>query len=222
MSNFTLKASIRNDLGKGASRRLRRANQEVPAIVYGGEKAPQPITVEKTGFYKAIEDEVFFSSVIDLEVEGKKYPVIVRDLQRHPFKPLVTHVDFMRIDAKQEITMHVPLHVVNEDICKGIKDEDGELYLLANDVEISCLPKDLPDHLEIDVAELSVGTVLHLSDLKLPEGVTIVALAREEIHDNAILSISQAKIRDEEDDEATDEAAGEDDKEDKEGDDSAE
>ncbi|HSH48290.1 MAG TPA: 50S ribosomal protein L25/general stress protein Ctc [Halomonas sp.] len=218
MSDFTLKASIRHDLGKGASRRLRRANQEVPAIVYGGEKAPQPITVEKTGFYKAIEDEVFFSSVIDLLVEGKKYPVIVRDLQRHPFKPLVTHVDFMRIDASQEITMHVPLHVVNEDICKGIKDEDGELYLLANDVEISCLPKNLPDYLEVDVADLSVGDVLHLSDLKLPEGVTVLALAREEVHDNAILSISQAKIRDEEEDEdveETDEAAeGEEDKED--------
>ncbi|MGO2133306.1 MAG: 50S ribosomal protein L25/general stress protein Ctc [Halomonas sp.] len=200
MSDFTLSVSIRNDLGKGASRRLRRENKEVPAIVYGGDKAPQAITLEKTGFYKAIEDEAFFSSVIELKMDGKKYPVIVRDLQRHPFKPLVTHVDFMRIDAKQEITMHVPLHVANEDICKGIKDEDGELYLLANDVEISCLPKDLPDYLEIDVAELSVGAVLHLSDIKLPEGVTIVALAREDVHDNAILSISQAKVRGEEED----------------------
>ncbi|WP_027967542.1 50S ribosomal protein L25/general stress protein Ctc [Halomonas halocynthiae] len=213
MSNFILNASIRNDLGKGASRRLRRENKEVPAIVYGGDKAPQAITLEKTGFYKAIEDEAFFSSVIDLEVDGKKYPVVVRDLQRHPFKPLVSHVDFMRIDAKQEITMHVPLHVANEETCKGIKDEDGELHLLANDVEISCLPKDLPDYLEVDIAELSVGAVLHLSDLKLPAGVTIVALAREEVHDNAILSISQAKVRDEEDDADAGESAAEEGKE---------
>ena len=133
------------------------------------------------------EGGAFFSSVIDLDLDGKKYPVVVRDLQRHPFKPLVTHVDFMRIDAKQEITMHVPLHVANAETCKGVKDEDGELHLLTNDVEISCLPKDLPDYLEVDVAELSVGAVLHLSDISLPKGVTIVALAREEVHDNAIL-----------------------------------
>ena len=139
MSDFTLNASVRNDLGKGASRRLRRANLEVPAIVYGGDQAPQPISVEKSAFYKAIEQEVFFSSVINLVIDGKSEQVVVRDLQRHPFKPLVTHADFLRVDATHEITINVPLHVLGEERSKAIKDNGGELHVLANEVQISCL-----------------------------------------------------------------------------------
>ncbi|MGS2744084.1 50S ribosomal protein L25/general stress protein Ctc [Halomonas sp. LS-001] len=206
MSDFTLKADIRHDLGKGASRRLRRANQQVPAVVYGGTQEPQSISVEKTAFYKAIEDESFFSSVITLDIEGKKQQVVVRDLQRHPFKPLLTHADFLRVDATHEITMNVPLHVTGEDVCVGIKDQDGELHVLANEVAISCLPKDLPDYLEIDISAAEVGTTLHLSDLKLPAGVTSVDLSHGEDHDNAILSVSKMKVRgsDEDEDEAAD------------------
>ncbi|WP_328717211.1 50S ribosomal protein L25/general stress protein Ctc [Halomonas elongata] len=195
MSDYILTASVRNDLGKGASRRLRRANEQVPAIIYGGDKAPEAIAVDKTHFYKSIEEEAFFSSVITIEVEGKPQQVVVRDLQRHPYKPLVTHADFMRIDATHEITMRVPLHVVNEESCKGIKDEGGELHVLSNEVEVSCLPKDLPDYLEIDIAEVTLGTTLHLSDLKLPAGVTLVALTHGEDHDNAVLSVTQPKTR---------------------------
>ena len=212
MSDFTLNAEIRHDLGKGASRRLRRANQQVPAVVYGGTKEPQSISVEKNGFYKAIEDESFFSSVITLDVEGKKQQVVVRDLQRHPFKPLVTHADFLRINAKEEITMNVPLHVSGEDTCVGIKDQDGELYVLANDVAISCLPKDLPDYLEIDISAVEVGTTLHLSDLHLPTGVTSVDLSHGEDHDTAILSVKKKQefTEEEEDGEANEgEADGE-------------
>ncbi|SEK57734.1 50S ribosomal protein L25/general stress protein Ctc [Halomonas daqiaonensis] len=201
MSDYTLNASVRNDLGKGASRRLRRANEQVPAIIYGGEQAPQPIAVDKTSFYKALEDEAFFSSLINLQVDGKAQQVVVRDLQRHPYKPLITHADFLRVDATHEITMRVPLHVEGEDKCTGIKDEGGELHVLANDVEISCLPKDLPDFLEIDITEVALGTTLHLSDLTVPAGVTIVALTHGEDHDNAILSISKPKIRETEEDE---------------------
>ncbi len=136
--------------------------------------------------------------------------MVVRDLQRHPYKPLVTHADFMRIDATHEITMRVPLHVVNEESCKGIKDEGGELHVLSNEVEISCLPKDLPDYLEIDIAEVSLGTTLHLSDLNLPAGVTLVALTHGEDHDNAVLSVTQAKVRgDDSDAEDGDAAEGE-------------
>ncbi|MFG6178334.1 50S ribosomal protein L25/general stress protein Ctc [Halomonas sp. THAF12] len=195
MSDYTLSASVRNDLGKGASRRLRRANEQVPAIIYGGEQAPQPISVDKTSFYKAIEEEAFFSSVITLQLDGKAQQVVVRDLQRHPYKPLVTHADFMRIDATHEITMRVPLHVVNAETAKGVKDEGGELHVLANEVEVSCLPKDLPDYLEIDVADVALGTTLHLSDLSLPAGVTVVELTHGEDHDHAVLSITQAKVR---------------------------
>ncbi|PMR78794.1 50S ribosomal protein L25/general stress protein Ctc [Billgrantia endophytica] len=195
MSDFILNASVRNDLGKGASRRLRRENLQVPAIIYGGEKAPQPISVEKAAFYKAIEDESFFSSVLNLVVDGKKEQVVVRDLQRHPYKPLVTHADFLRVDATHEITIRVPLHVVGEEKSKGIKDEGGELHVLSNEIEISCLPKDLPDFLEVDISEILLGTTLHLSDLKVPAGVTLVELSHGADHDNAVLSINKPKVR---------------------------
>ncbi|MEA2120224.1 50S ribosomal protein L25/general stress protein Ctc [Halovibrio sp. HP20-50] len=201
MSDYILKASVRNDLGKGASRRLRRANQQVPAVVYGGEKGAQSISVEKTAFYKAIEDESFFSSVIKLMIEGTEEQVVVRDLQRHPFKPLLIHADFLRVDATHEINMNVPLHVVGEETCVGIKDQDGELHVMANEVAISCLPKDLPDYLEIDISAVELGTTLHLSDLHLPAGVTSVDLAHGEEHDNAILSITKVKVRVDEDEE---------------------
>ncbi|MGY2463147.1 50S ribosomal protein L25/general stress protein Ctc [Vreelandella sulfidaeris] len=201
MSDFILKASVRNDLGKGASRRLRRANQQVPAVVYGGEKGAQSISVEKTAFYKAIEDESFFSSVIKLVIDGKEEQVVVRDLQRHPFKPLLTHADFLRVDATHEITINVPLHVTGEEKCVGIKDQGGELHVLANEVAISCLPKDLPDYLEVDIADVELGTTLHLSDLTLPAGVTSVDLSHGEEHDNAVLSITKVKVRASEEDE---------------------
>jgi len=211
MSDYTLNASVRHDLGKGASRRLRRANEQVPAIIYGGEQTPQPIAVDKTSFYKALEDEAFFSSVIDLHVDGKPQRVVVRDLQRHPFKPLITHADFLRVDATHEISLRVPLHVVGEETCKGIKDEGGELHVLSNEVEVSCLPKDLPDFLEVDISEVELGTTLHLSDLNLPAGVTLVALSHGEDHDNAVLSISKPTVREtEEGEEAGEGEEGED------------
>ncbi|MBS9402014.1 50S ribosomal protein L25/general stress protein Ctc [Halomonas sp. TRM85114] len=210
MSDFTLNARVRHDLGKGASRRLRRANEQVPAIIYGGEQAPEPISVEKTSFYKAIEEESFFSSVLTIQLDGKSQQVVVRDLQRHPYKPLVTHADFLRVDATHEITLNVPLHVVGEEACKAIKDDDGELHILSNDVQISCLPKDLPDYLEVDISELEMGTTLHLSDLKVPAGVTLVDLTHGEDHDNAVLSVTKAKVRvdeDEDEDAEGDDAA---------------
>ncbi|MGC3871983.1 50S ribosomal protein L25/general stress protein Ctc [Halomonas sp. GXIMD04776] len=202
MSDFKLNVKVRDELGKGASRRLRREDLYIPAIVYGGDKAPRPISVEKSAFYKAIEDEAFFSSLIDLVVDGKTYQVVVRDLQRHPYKPLVTHADFLRVSAKEAFTMSVPLHVTGQEECVGIKEEDGELHQLMTEVEISCLPKDLPDYLEIDISKLEVGTTLHLSDITLPEGVTSVALSHGEDYDYAILNIAKARIRDEEEDEA--------------------
>ncbi|MGM0702604.1 MAG: 50S ribosomal protein L25/general stress protein Ctc [Pseudomonadota bacterium] len=195
MSDYTLNASVRNDLGKGASRRLRRANEQVPAIVYGGEQAPQPIAVDKTSFYKALEEEAFFSSVITLQVDGKPQQVVVRDLQRHPYKPLVTHADFLRVDATHAINLRIPLHVIGEETCVGIKDQGGELHVLSNDIEVSCLPKDLPDYLEVDIADVELGSTLHLSDLKLPAGVTLVELSHGEDHDNAVLSITKPKTR---------------------------
>lgn len=213
MSQFTLSAKVRHDLGKGASRRLRRENQKVAAIIYGGDKTPQPITLDKPAFYKAIEDEAFFSSVINIDLEGKSEQVIIRDIQRHPYKALVTHADFMRVDATHEITMNVPLHVNGEDACKGVKEEGGVLHVLANDVEISCLPSKLPEYLEVDVTSLGLGETLHLSDLPLPEGVSLVALSHGEEHDFGVVSVTRADTGtegDEEDEEGGDDAAAED------------
>ncbi|MEC9482201.1 MAG: 50S ribosomal protein L25/general stress protein Ctc [Halomonas sp.] len=194
MSDYKLTANVRHDLGKGASRRLRRANQQVAAIIYGGEKAPQPITLDKAAFYKAIEEEAFFSSLITIELEGTTEQVVIRDLQRHPYKALVTHADFLRVDATHEMTLHVPLHVVGEDKCKGVKDEGGVLHVLATDVEISCLPKDLPEYLEADVSDLELGATLHLSDLKLPAGVTLVALTHGEDHDAGVVNVTRPTV----------------------------
>ncbi|WP_280540098.1 50S ribosomal protein L25/general stress protein Ctc [Chromohalobacter sp. 11-W] len=213
MSQFTLSAKVRHDLGKGASRRLRRENQKVAAIIYGGDETPQPITLDKPAFYKAIEDEAFFSSVINIDLEGKSEQVIIRDIQRHPYKALVTHADFMRVDATHEITMNVPLHVNGEEACKGVKEEGGVLHVLANDVEISCLPSKLPEYLEVDVASLGLGETLHLSDLPLPEGVSLVALSHGEEHDFGVVSVTHADTGtegDEEDEEGGDDAAAED------------
>ena len=200
---YTLTAVARTALGKGASRRLRRANERVAAIIYGGSAAPLPIAIEKPSFYKAIEDESFYSSIITINVEGKQEKVVVRDLQRHPFKPLVTHADFLRVSANEEITLTVQLHVVNEENCKGVKAEGGELHIQTTDIEISCLPKNIPDHLDVDVANLGLGETIHLSDLKLPEGVKSVALAHGEDYDQALVSVRHIATYSEDDSDAS-------------------
>ncbi|WP_110665640.1 50S ribosomal protein L25/general stress protein Ctc [Salinicola halophilus] len=194
MSHYTLTANVRTELGKGASRRLRRKNEQVAAIIYGGETAPQPITIDKPAFYKAIEDEAFFSSIVDIEVDGKSEQVVIRDLQRHPYKALITHADFMRVDATHEITMNVPLHFLNEEDCKGVKDEGGVLHVLNNDVQVSCLPSKLPEYLEVDVADLALGETIHLSDIKLPEGLTLVELSHGEEHDAGVVSVTHPTV----------------------------
>ena len=209
MSDYKLTANVRHDLGKGASRRLRRVNQQVAAIIYGGEKAPQPIVIDKAAFYKAIEDEAFFSSLIDIDVDGSKEQVIIRDLQRHPFKALITHADFLRVDATHEMTINVPLHVAGEDANASIKEKTGVLHVLANEVEISCLPKNLPEYLEADVSALEIGDTLHLSDLKLPAGVTLVALSQGEEHDTGIVSITRPTVVSAEDEGESEAESGE-------------
>ncbi|GHB11084.1 50S ribosomal protein L25/general stress protein Ctc [Salinicola rhizosphaerae] len=194
MSQYTLNANVRTELGKGASRRLRRKNEQVAAIIYGGEAAPQPITIDKPAFYKALEEESFFSSIIDIQVDGKSEQVVIRDLQRHPYKPLITHADFMRVDATHELTLNVPLHFLNEESCKGVKDEGGVIHVLNNDVQISCLPSKLPEYIEVDVANLALGETIHLSDLKLPEGVTLVELSHGEEHDAGVVSVTHPTV----------------------------
>jgi len=196
MSNeFELTAESRSDTGKGASRRLRRLHGRVPAIIYGGHADPVMISLETRELKKALETEAFYSHILTLKLDGKKQQAVLRDLQRDPARGFPIHADFMRVDAKQEITINVPLHVVGEEQCVGIKDQDGELHTLAVEVAIYSLPKDLPDYLEADISAVEVGTTLHLSDIKMPEGVRSVDLAHGEDHDSAILSIVKMKDR---------------------------
>jgi len=188
-TNFTLNAKARTDAGKGASRRLRRLANELPAIIYGGDKAPQNISLIQKELAKALEDEAFYSHVINLNVDGKIEPVILRDLQRHPSKVVLLHADFQRIDTTHKITMRVPLHFTNQEKCVGVKTEGGVILHSATEVEVRCLAKDLPEFIEVDMSDVHVGTILHLSNLKLPAGVESVELAHGAEHDQAIVSV---------------------------------
>jgi large subunit ribosomal protein L25 len=206
---FTLKAETRTDLGKGASRRLRRLENRVLGIVYGGKSKPSPITVAMNEIVKLAENEAFFTSLVDLNLDGKSEQVVIKDMQRHPAKETIMHVDFLRVSAKTKITMHVPLHFTNEEICHGVKMEGGTVSHALNDIEVSCLPKDLPEYIEVDMEALKVGDNIHLSDLTLPKGVESVALAHGEDHDLLVSAVNAPRGGGDEEEEtpATDDAA---------------
>jgi len=189
-SNFTLSAKTRTDTGKGASRRLRRLAGELPAIVYGGEKAPLNITVPHKDLTKALEDERFYSHIIKLNVEGSgEESVVLRALQRHPAKPLLLHADFLRVDATHTITMRVPLHFTNAEKCVGVRLGGGTVSHAISELEVRCLPKDLPEFIEVDLAEVKVGEILHISDVNLPAGVESVQLSHGADHDLPVVSV---------------------------------
>lgn len=212
MSNeLTLEAKSRSDVGKGASRRLRREQQSIPAIVYGAGKDAQQISIELRHIVKALENESFYNQIVSLNIDGKDESVILRDLQRHPSKGVPMHADFLRVDASQELTLSIPITLLNEEACEGVRLENGLLTRNLSEVEISCLPKDIPEALELDVAELKIGESLHLSDIPLPEGVTVPALQHGEEYDQPVVSvIEQREEEPEEDVEAAEEAATED------------
>lgn len=194
MSNedFVLDAQIREDAGKGASRRLRRQNM-VPAIIYGGKSDPQNISVESKELFKHLENEAFYSHIISLNVAGKSEDVILKDLQRHPAKAVIFHADFLRVSKDQKLTTNVPLHFINEDSVKGVKLQGGVITHNMTQLEITCLPAALPEYIEVDVADMEVGQILHISDLKLPSGVESVALAHGEDHDLPVAAINKPK-----------------------------
>ena len=214
-TDFTLQATGREDTGKGASRRLRRLAGEIPAIVYGGKKDPSQIKLIHKDVMKSLENEAFYSHVIGLEIDGKSEDVILKDMQRHPAKNLIMHMDFLRVNKNTKLTTKVPLHFINEELCVGVKIEGGVITHSMADLEISCLPSDLPEYLEIDMAEVALGQVVHISDIKLPKGVESVALSHGQDYDLPVAAVNKAKgaAVSEESDEATDaeptEAAGE-------------
>jgi len=170
---FELIAQARTLQGTGASRRLRRAAM-VPGIVYGGEAAPQAIEVPHNDLLLKLKKEAFHSSVVNLVIDGKKEPVLLRDYQMHAYRPLVLHVDFLRVDATHELHIKVPLHFVNEEVAPGIKLTGGLVNHVMTEIDISCLAKDLPEFIEVDLSALKIGDTIHLSQLKLPKGVKLV------------------------------------------------
>ena len=192
MSEHTIQATGRNVEGKGASRRLRRA-ASIPAIIYGGKSQPQPIQLDHEKIWLAQQNEWFYSSILNLDVEGKVEQVLLRDMQRHPFKQIILHLDFQRVDANQTLRASVPLHFLNEDKSPAGKAADVVVLHELNDVEVSCLPKDLPEFIEIDLSNLVVGDIIHLSDLKLPEGVELPELKLGKEHDVAVVIAKHAK-----------------------------
>ena len=172
-ANFEVIAQSRTDTGKGASRRLRRSGQ-LPGIVYGAHQEPAMISVKHHELTHALENEAFYSNLLTLKVDGKAETVVLKDLQRHPSKPFILHVDFQRVQADEKIRLHVPIHFVNEESCPGIKSGGQASHVMA-DVEISCLPKDLPEFIAVDMSKLEMGAILHASELSLPAGVELAS-----------------------------------------------
>ncbi|MGY8786092.1 MAG: 50S ribosomal protein L25/general stress protein Ctc [Pseudomonadales bacterium] len=174
---FELNCTVRTDLGKGASRRLRRLNDNIPAVLYGGGEDPVSLTIAHKDIAKATENEAFFSHIITLNVGKKKQKAVIKALQRHPAKAILMHADFQRVSDKVEITVNVPIHFLNEDKCAGVKTGGGSIIKTLNEIEIHCFPKDLPEFIEVDMLLLEIGEAVHLADITLPTGVASVALA---------------------------------------------
>ncbi|MGV6807116.1 MAG: 50S ribosomal protein L25/general stress protein Ctc [bacterium] len=209
MSNdFSLNATARADVGKGASRRLRRLAGQVPAIIYGGKKDPQNISIPEKDLTHALENEAFFSHIIALSVDGKAEDVILKDLQRHPAKAKILHADFLRVSKTQKLNVKVPLHFINEETSVGVKQQGGVATHSITELEIQCLPADLPEFIEVDLAAVEIGQIVHISDLKLPKGVESVDLAHGEEHDHPVATVIKPKGP-AEDEEAAAESEGE-------------
>jgi len=200
--DFNIKATARTDKGKGASRRLRHADK-VPAILYGGKGEPVALELDHNKVNNMADFEAFYSHILTLEFDGKKHQAILKDMQRHPYKPKLTHLDFQRVEKGHKLHTNLPLHFLNETTAKGVKEEGGVVVHHVNDVEITVLPKDLPEYLEVDIAELSVGDTIHLTDLKLPKGVELVELTKGDDHDQAVVSITAPRVEKEETEEDT-------------------
>ncbi len=205
--SFEIIAELREEQGKGASRRLRRTGR-IPAVVYGAGKEAQSISVSHNELWKQLRHESFYSRILTMTLAGKSEQVVLKDLHRHPVREEVMHMDLLRVKADVEIRMRVPLHFQGEKVAPGVKTGGGIFEHLMNEVEVSCLPKDLPEFIEVDVSGMNVDESIHLSQIKVPEGVVLTDLSDE--HDQAVIAIHLprvAKLDAEEDSEAE---AGED------------
>jgi large subunit ribosomal protein L25 len=207
MTDFALNAEVRSDLGKGASRRLRRNANLVPAVIYGGNKEPKSISLLAKDLAKLLETEAAFSHVLTLNLADGKESVLIKALQRHPAKGFVLHADFIRVVAGQKLTALIPLHFLNEETAAGVKQEGGIVSHTISEVEVTCLPKNLPEFIAVDMANVALGQTIHLSDLKLPAGVELVALAHDS--DLPVANIHAPRVVQDTDETAADAGASE-------------
>lgn len=190
-TDFNLSAQLRKETGTSAMRRMRQGGQ-VPGVVYGASSDSVPITLSSHEVLRHLENEAFYSHVLNLDLKGKKEQVILRSVQRHPVRSdMLLHIDLQRISKDAKIKMTVPLHFVGEEVAPGVKEQSGLFSHLMTEVEISCLPSDLPEFIEVDVSELYIGEPVHLSELKIPEGLEVVELAHG--HDHAVVIINVRK-----------------------------
>jgi len=200
MPSFELTAESRTDVGKGASRRLRRAGR-VPGILYGADKDAAMVSFDHDDLIQRLEYEAFFSHILTINLDGSSTNVVLKDLQRHPYKHRILHIDFQRIDEKEELTMRVPLHFANEESCPGVKTGGGVISHIMTDLEIACLPKDLPEYIEVDLGALEVGDAIHLGELKLPAGVEILSLRHGGDPDLPVVNVHLPHVEVEEEEE---------------------
>ena len=207
--SFEVSAESRTEQGKGASRRLRR-DGKVPGVVYGAGKDPVSITVNQNELFHHLENEAFYSHILSVKLDGKAEDVILKDMQRHPSKPIVMHVDFLRVDAKQKLRVNVPIHFINEAQSPGV-DQGGLVTHTLTEIAVLCLPKNLPEYIEADLGALEMDATIHLSEIKLPEGVELVELGHGEGHDQVVAAIHMPRAAKEEDEvvEEASEEAGE-------------
>lgn len=193
MNDFEIVASAREVQGKGASRRLRRTGF-IPGILYGAGKDPVNIQLEHHDVVKHTDLEAFYSHILTLSLPTGSERVVLKDMQRHPYKAQVLHMDFLRINESEQLTMRIPLHFINEESCVGVKTGGGVISHVMTELEIVCLPRDLPEFIEIDVASLELGDALHLSDITVPEGVEIAALLQGGDPAQSVVSVQLPRI----------------------------
>lgn len=191
-SSYVFDAELRKDLGRGHSRRL-RVEGKIPAVIYGGSAEPVGIVLDHNKVNKALEDEATYSHILTLRIDGKEETAILKDMQRHPSRPIILHMDFQRVTESQKIKVHVPLHFLNQETSVGAKKGGVVTHALV-DVEVTCLPARLPEFIAIDMAKLDIGQSVHLSDIKVPPGVQIVELLHGEGHDQLVAAIHAPRV----------------------------
>ena len=203
MSAIVLHAQPRTTKGTGASRRLRREQAIVPGIIYGQKKSNEMVQLLHKDIIKASESEAFFTQVLQIDIDGSVQDVVLKDMQRHPYKKQILHLDFLRIASDTKITVQMPLRFINAEQCHGVRIEGGTLITVINSVEISCLPKDIPEHIDVDIANVRLNETVHLGDLALPQGIEIPMLRLDGDHDLAVARVTKIDQQESQEDSET-------------------